>query len=228
MPTVRGGSLPWTYAGKVRHPDLDSRPHSTTFLPTCPVYVRPVACYITTVVLLLRDMGMWLAHLIALRLQLRVTQVPGCSGTVGEVVWPTVQGLRVDTWIVAGTEVTPNYDSLLAKVMVHGSSREEALARMAEAVERMRVKGIPTNAQLLECILSSKLFGGSQYDTTLMSHLDLKPSFVEVCSLTDHAHPPGCAVCNRQGVEACHHATSYVMHPGTPGLCTFHSHASTG
>lgn len=97
-------------------------------------------------------------------------------------MWPQVDGLRVDTWIVAGTDVTPNYDSLLAKVMVYGSSREEAIARMTEALTKMRVKGIATNAQLLECILGSELFAGSQYDTTLISHLDLKPSFVEVCT----------------------------------------------
>ena len=87
----------------------------------------------------------------------------------------------MDTWIAAGTEVTPNYDSLLAKVMVHGSSREEAVERMAEALARMRVKGIATNAQLLECVLGSELFAGSQYDTTLLSHLEFTPSFVEVC-----------------------------------------------
>eukprot|EP00892_Ulva_mutabilis_P009832 jgi/Ulvmu1/7220/UM035_0006.1 len=102
------------------------------------------------------------------------------SGTIGEVVWPVVKGLRVDTWIGAGTEVTPSYDSLLAKIMVHASSRADALARMADAVSAMRVKGIPTNAQLLACVLASDTFVGSQYDTSLVSSLELEPSFVEV------------------------------------------------
>jgi len=93
-----------------------------------------------------------------------------------------MEGLRIDTWIAAGTVVSPSYDSLLAKVMVHASTRADALTRMTDAVARMRVKGIPTNAQLLQCILRSDLFAGAQYDTSIISQLDLKPSFVEVCS----------------------------------------------
>ena len=54
------------------------------------------------------------------------------AGLVTEVRWP--EGARVDTWIVAGTEVTPHYDPLLAKVIVHGASRADAVARLAEAL----------------------------------------------------------------------------------------------
>lgn len=93
-------------------------------------------------------------------------------------MWP--EGTRVDTWISSGTFITTNYDSLLAKVMVHSASRDESITKMNGALDGMRVKGIATNAQLLQAIMKSDLFEDSNYDTALLTHLHMEPSFVEV------------------------------------------------
>jgi urea carboxylase len=106
-----------------------------------------------------------------------------CRGVLGEVSWPSVEGLRVDTWIASGTNITSNYDSLLAKVMVHDESRGGAIAKMRDALDGMRVKGIATNAQVMQAILSSEGFKSGAYDTNLIASVKLEPSFVEVREL---------------------------------------------
>ena len=59
------------------------------------------------------------------------------SGILGEVEWP--EGIRVDTWVETGAEVTPYYDSLLAKLMVYAPTRKEAIAALADALKKTKV-----------------------------------------------------------------------------------------
>jgi urea carboxylase len=87
----------------------------------------------------------------------------------------------VDTWVASGTTITPSFDSLIAKVMVHASSRTEAVQRMAKVLGKMRVKGIPTNAQLCQAVLENEEFVGGSYDTHVLTRVTLQPSFAEVC-----------------------------------------------
>ena len=54
-------------------------------------------------------------------------------------------GVRVDTWIDIGTEVTPLYDPLLAKVLVLGDDRAEAVTRLGDALAATEVAGVETN-----------------------------------------------------------------------------------
>jgi acetyl/propionyl-CoA carboxylase alpha subunit len=58
-----------------------------------------------------------------------------CPGILGEVKFPTeLDGVRVDSWVEAGTEISPFYDSLLAKLMVFAPTRELAVKKMKEAI----------------------------------------------------------------------------------------------
>lgn len=58
-----------------------------------------------------------------------------CPGILGEVTFPThLDGVRVDTWVEAGTEISPFYDSLLAKLMVFAPTRELAVKKIKEAL----------------------------------------------------------------------------------------------
>ena len=59
------------------------------------------------------------------------------EGILGQVEWP--EGVRVDTWVETGAEVTPYYDSLLAKLMVYAPTREEAIAKLADALKKTKV-----------------------------------------------------------------------------------------
>jgi acetyl-CoA carboxylase biotin carboxylase subunit len=66
-------------------------------------------------------------------------------GTVTEAVFPAGEGIRVDTHLQAGTVVPPYYDSLLAKLIVHGHDRADALSRLRRALDRCRITGVATN-----------------------------------------------------------------------------------
>ncbi|HLV68673.1 MAG TPA: biotin carboxylase N-terminal domain-containing protein [Polyangiaceae bacterium] len=90
-------------------------------------------------------------------------------------------GVRVDSGVVAGYEVTPHYDPLLAKVAAHGSTREEARARLlaALAVTDIALQGPKgprrTNRELLCRILEHAEFVAGEYDTELVSRLGPLP-----------------------------------------------------
>ena len=60
------------------------------------------------------------------------------EGILGEVAWP--EGIRVDTWVETGSEVTPYYDSLLAKLMVFAPTRKEAIAKLVDALSKTKVQ----------------------------------------------------------------------------------------
>jgi hypothetical protein len=147
-----------------------------------PVCGRPVpqpdSCHVRAFACLLRTSADMIGHCVWGLIDLLL-----CRGIVGEVVWPQADTVRVDTWIAPGTVVSASFDSLLAKIMVHGRSREEAVGKMVHALASMRVKGIATNAQLLQAVLSSSAFSDPKYTTSLISELAFDPSFAEVCPL---------------------------------------------
>ncbi len=90
-------------------------------------------------------------------------------GVVTEANWP--EDARVDTWIEAGTEVTPFYDPLLAKIVVHRPTRDEAVAAMTAALARTTVHGIETNRDLLRSFVAGRAFvDGSVTTSTLEQH----------------------------------------------------------
>ena len=99
---------------------------------------------------------------------------------LGEVAWSPLEDTRIDTWVRTGTEVTHHYDSLLAKVMVHRPTREAAIAAMAEMIATTRVKGIPTNCQLLSAILAEAAFKSGAYTTHLIEGMTVEYRFMEV------------------------------------------------
>ena len=75
-------------------------------------------------------------------------------GLVTAVTWPQAAGIRVDGWIEAGLEVSPNYDPMLAKVIAAGPDREQALDGLAAALGQTRVDGVVTNLGLLRAALA--------------------------------------------------------------------------
>lgn len=93
-------------------------------------------------------------------------------GTITTYIPPQGQHIRIDTCIAKGSVVSPFYDSMIAKVIVHGSNRHEAIERMRKALEDMRIEGIDTNITLLWNILSGYAFQHGQMDTNyLEDHL---------------------------------------------------------
>jgi acetyl/propionyl-CoA carboxylase alpha subunit/acetyl-CoA carboxylase carboxyltransferase component len=80
---------------------------------------------------------------------------PG-GGTLRVFEPPTGPGVRVDSYGYAGYRTNPNFDSLLAKVIVHGGSFDEALARAERALASFRLEGAPSNISFLRALLADK------------------------------------------------------------------------
>ena len=91
-----------------------------------------------------------------------------CPGVVKGLHMPGGFGVRVDTALYQGYPIPSCYDSMIAKVIVHGATREETIARMRRALEEMIVQGIDTNMDLHYMILHHKDFLSGNFDTSFM------------------------------------------------------------
>ncbi len=88
-----------------------------------------------------------------------------CPGLVTTFHPPGGPGVRVDTHMYAGYTVPPYYDSLLAKVIVHGNDRAEALARMHQALDGFIIEGITTTIPFLGRVIKHPAFQAGDVDT---------------------------------------------------------------
>ncbi len=111
-------------------------------------------------------------HAIEMRINAEdpVTFAPS-SGVVTEVALPSGPGVRVDTHLRKGHEVTPYYDSLLAKLIVHGASRSEAVRRARRALSMFLVEGVKTSIPLHLRILEHPDFLAGNLSTQFMTNL---------------------------------------------------------
>jgi acetyl-CoA carboxylase biotin carboxylase subunit len=89
-------------------------------------------------------------------------------GKITDFNMPGGPGVRVDTHAYAGYRVPPNYDSLVAKIIVHARSRERAIARMQRALEATIVEGIKTTVPLHRQILADPQFQAGDLTTRFM------------------------------------------------------------
>ena len=86
-------------------------------------------------------------------------------GHVVEWLVPQGAGVRVDTFVEPGTLISPHYDSMIAKVIVHADDRQAALSLMTRALARMRVGGVRTTLALHEAILADPEFAAGPVST---------------------------------------------------------------
>jgi acetyl-CoA carboxylase biotin carboxylase subunit len=91
-----------------------------------------------------------------------------CPGLVSRWQVPGGPGVRLDTHVTAGYRVPPNYDSLLAKLIVHQPTRPLALAAMRRALEEFVVEGVKTTIPLHREIFNHSAFIEGQVDTTFI------------------------------------------------------------
>ena len=91
-----------------------------------------------------------------------------CPGTITGLHIPGGNGVRVDTAIYSGYTIPPTYDSMIAKVIVHGKTREESIAKLKSAVAELVVDGIITNADFILKILDNENFKKNNYDTSFI------------------------------------------------------------
>jgi acetyl-CoA carboxylase, biotin carboxylase subunit len=87
------------------------------------------------------------------------------TGTLNQIIPPTGPGVRVDTGVYPGFEISPYYDSMISKLICWGETRGEAILRMRRALEEYRILGVKTNIPFHQNIMDSHRFMGGQYDT---------------------------------------------------------------
>jgi acetyl-CoA carboxylase biotin carboxylase subunit/3-methylcrotonyl-CoA carboxylase alpha subunit len=98
-------------------------------------------------------------------------------GRIEELAWPSGAGVRVDSGVTAGMDITPHYDPMLAKIIAHGRDRAEAVGRLTQALHdtKLRLMGPKgeraTNLRFLQQVLASPDFVAGAYDTGLAERL---------------------------------------------------------
>jgi urea carboxylase len=102
------------------------------------------------------------------------------AGVLTDVSFPVVPGIRIETAVDRGSEVTPYYDPLLAKVIARGANREEARARLIEALAATRIAGVETNRDYLLAALAAPAFIAGDVYTRLLETVGYTPMTVEV------------------------------------------------
>ncbi len=125
------------------------------------------------------------------------------SGRVTHVHLPEAAGVRVDSWIERGSEVSTHYDPLLAKVVAHGADRAEALRRLEGTLRGARVAGLTTNLAYLRRLLARPEVVEGRLDTGLLDRVT-----DEVARDARSAHEP---------LAAAVYALAHLARAGAPG-----------
>ena len=92
-----------------------------------------------------------------------------CPGKIKFINLPGGNGIRVDTAVYPGYTIPPLYDSMIAKLIVHGKTREEAIRKMISALEEVVIDGIDSNVDFHISILNNKRFREGSFDTSFIS-----------------------------------------------------------
>ncbi|AJY08488.1 urea carboxylase [Burkholderia sp. SIMBA_043] len=100
------------------------------------------------------------------------------AGLLTHVAFP--DDVRVDGWIEAGTEISAHYDPLLAKLIVRGDTRRDALAALQAALARTELYGIETNLDYLRAIAGSDTFAHGAPTTAFLSRFAFAPHTIDV------------------------------------------------
>lgn len=100
------------------------------------------------------------------------------AGVLTEVAFP--EGVRVDGWVDAGTEVPSHYDPMLAKLIVTADTRDEAVARLQQALAATRLSGIETNLRYLRALTAAPVFVDGRVVTRSLGEFAWRPHALEV------------------------------------------------
>ncbi|MDF2594695.1 MAG: acetyl-CoA carboxylase biotin carboxylase subunit [Clostridia bacterium] len=91
-----------------------------------------------------------------------------CAGTVTQLHLPGGRGVRIETGLYEGYKVPPTYDSMLAKVITYGDTREEARMIMERALGELVIEGLDTNIYFQYQLLNTKAFKEGVFDTSFI------------------------------------------------------------
>ena len=106
-------------------------------------------------------------------------------GRIIRLATPGGPGVRMDSAIYRGLEITPHYDSMLAKLIVHAATRDEAIARANRACRELKTVGVTTSVPTALRVFASDAFRSGNYDTKILETIDraTPTAAVELASL---------------------------------------------
>jgi len=99
-------------------------------------------------------------------------------GVLTQVQFPA--GVRVDTWVERGSEVPPYYDPMVAKLIVHGTDRDDAVRAMQQALDATRIAGVETNLAYLRMVMREATFVEGRQTTRTLQGLPYQPVTIDV------------------------------------------------
>lgn len=91
-----------------------------------------------------------------------------CPGKITGLILPGGNGIRIDTFVYEGYTIPPNYDSMIAKIIAYGKTRNEAISKMKRALEETVIEGVDTNIDFLFKIIKNPNFLRGKYDTSFV------------------------------------------------------------
>lgn len=100
------------------------------------------------------------------------------SGLLTEVVFP--DSVRCDTWVYRGTEITPFYDPLIAKVIVKGTNREDTIEQLKSALDECKIAGLECNLDYLRQILDDETYNAGGISTRFLDSFHYAASTIDV------------------------------------------------
>ncbi len=90
-------------------------------------------------------------------------------GTIEKISYPRSKNIRIDTGVVEGSLITPYFDSMIAKLIVHGETREKAISYSVNALKKLWIKGLKTTIPFCKAVLVNKNFRKGKYDTSFLT-----------------------------------------------------------
>jgi len=150
------------------------------------------------------------------------------TGPISLLRTPVTSDLvRIDTGVREGDEISPNYDPMIAKLIVHGETREQALQRLALALDEYAVVGFTNNVEFLQRVARHPAFAAGDIDTGFIGRYagDLLPPLpapsdaaLAACALVEWstARDAGCAATRIAGEPASPWAVSDAFWPNQP------------
>ncbi len=90
-------------------------------------------------------------------------------GTIEKISYPRSKNIRIDTGVIEGSLITPYFDSMIAKLIVYGETREKAISYSVNALKKLWIKGLKTTIPFCKAVLSNKNFRKGKYDTSFLT-----------------------------------------------------------
>ncbi len=107
-------------------------------------------------------------------------QFQPCAGLLSRVEFPVMEGLRTDAWIESGITIPSEFDPMLAKMMMHAPTREQALSRLSTALQDVELYGTQTNVDYLRCLVEEPVLQAGRVTTRFLDDYLYQPQRIDV------------------------------------------------